>query len=744
MTDWINSDEFEARVAHIARALWPGAAIGGSVIIGGRERDGVYVTEECVHAIEATALRTLEKARKDSEKLKDLAKQYKTKYPNHAVKLWFITKEEPTAEQRGECLKNAVTPASFAEFQSRLIDVRGLLQCRANYRFGSNDEIGPAGLGEKKYVDFGVSVSDRSRSYSALELAEEIRKGSKFTLLGDFGAGKSTVLAHIYKRLESIYLQGGDFRFPVFLNLRDHHGQDDPVELLERHSKKIGWPSAAHLVRAWRAGYCHLLIDGFDEISPLGASVKSTLLRNSRREALTAIRELIRDQPSGAGLIVSGRPQYFDSPEERRLSLGTVGLVDLVLNDFTDEQVRAYLSSCGLPGGVPRWFPKRPYLVATLARKSVSLNADLEMDPGFGWDMLLTSLCEREAGIAPTVEGRAVRGLLERLATMSRRSFDGLAPLAGSEFVQVFRDVCGFEPDARGLQLLARLSGLATTRPGEDSRTFVDEDFADACRAGDVARMCCSPWEISDRLRASVRAMGATGLAVLDVVVPEDLSENLLNQALEEATSAPKLDVFQLMARRGVLARANGRVGDISAESIEINGIRDYGGRLTIVDSYVDRVVLEVGSEKSFNIALSSTYVKEVVGPSGKLDLPAGLLDDDCEVVSWTGEFATNAQVFDTISDVRVAVLITVLRKLFLQSGSGRKEDALFRGLGPDAQRYVGPITAILQRAGIASSIKKRGVSLWIPDRSAQGRAERMVKAPNTSADPIVIEVKAL
>src|SRR5690606_37175845 len=144
-----------------------------------------------------------------------------------------------------------------------------------------------------------------------------------YTLLGDFGAGKSTALLQVYRRLEEEWKRGRSHRFPIFINLRDHHGAEDAVEILERHAKRIGFRPGDHLVRAWRAGYCHLLVDGFDEVSPIGAAAKSSILKNARLQALAAVRELIRDQPAECGVVISGRPHYFDSVAERRSALGT-------------------------------------------------------------------------------------------------------------------------------------------------------------------------------------------------------------------------------------------------------------------------------------------------------------------------------------------------------------------------------------------------------------------------------------
>ena len=564
-------------------------------------------------------------------------------------------------------------------------------------------------------------------------------------LLGDFGAGKSTNLIQAYRRLETLFLKGESHQFPLFINLRDHHGQEEADEILTRHAKRIGFPVAAHLVRAWRAGYCHLLIDGFDEIAPSGATAKKSLLKTYRRQALIGVKELISQQPSGCGVVLSGRPNYFDSREERVSSLGASGFADLTLSDFTDEQVQTYFKQVGLSGGVPSWFPKRPYLVATLARREVGIPEGAAEGPGAGWDMLLSQIFDREAAIAPMVEGRAVREIAERLATKARTSFSGLGPLSGSDFQSAFKDVCGFEPDEKGQQLLARLSGLAGVRAGEDSRSFVDEDFADACRAGDVGRFVVAPWGGErDRLEDAIRALGPTGVAVLDHVLSEDLTESLLQSSLEQATGAVKLDVWQLLSKRGISPLSVGIARDVVVSEVELLDAPPGASKLSIVDGFVDKLIFNGKNYGSCGLEFQSTWIREIVGPSGPSDVPRDFLDDGCSVDTWASEATRNAAVLASVTNVALAVMLTILRKTFIQTGNGRREDALYRGLGVDEQRYVEPVLAQLSRHQLLQSWKKRGRLLWIPNRGFQDRVNRILKSPNTSSDEVVVAVKLL
>jgi hypothetical protein len=63
----VTSEEFEAEVLRIARAIWPQAAASGATITRGRERDGIFITDDQIALIEATMERTNAKAEKDGE-----------------------------------------------------------------------------------------------------------------------------------------------------------------------------------------------------------------------------------------------------------------------------------------------------------------------------------------------------------------------------------------------------------------------------------------------------------------------------------------------------------------------------------------------------------------------------------------------------------------------------------------------------------------------------------------------------
>ena len=58
------TDEFfENEVRRIARARWPEAQYSGAAKVAGRERDGIFETEEVIHFIEVTTSRKEDKAK---------------------------------------------------------------------------------------------------------------------------------------------------------------------------------------------------------------------------------------------------------------------------------------------------------------------------------------------------------------------------------------------------------------------------------------------------------------------------------------------------------------------------------------------------------------------------------------------------------------------------------------------------------------------------------------------------------
>lgn len=420
---------FEDEVRRVARELWPEAQHDGARILDGRERDGVFETEECVHLLETTVSRAKDKAKQDINKLTTLSRHLQTRSKHKVVKCWFVTKYEPTAEQREVANKHQglVSALSFSQFQNKLIDAATYLSLRENYPFGSvRDPASGSPNASIEYIPLDLKKINQDEIWSVMQICDALLNNEGVVLLGDYGSGKSMTLREIYRTIKRKYLNRSTSKFPIYLNLRDHFGQVNSAEILERHARNLGFPNPPHLVRAWRAGYAILIIDGFDELTTLGIQGLWKQLKDSRYRAMQAVREFVGSQQNKAGIILAGRAHFFDSEKERRSALKlSPSFVELTLNEFSTEQVQCYLSKSGLEGMVPGWMPSRPLLVGYLAASGLlkevlvpgSEDNSIIEDPAKGWDLILEKVCAREAEIEAGIDGPTIRKILERLAT---------------------------------------------------------------------------------------------------------------------------------------------------------------------------------------------------------------------------------------------------------------------------------------------------------------------------------------
>ncbi len=751
------SKHFEDEVRRIARALWPEAEFSGADIMDSKEVDGVFETEDCIHIVEATISRRMEKAKQDVNKISKLLRKIQGKSGTRAVRGWFVTRDEPTADQRKvtDKFRSSINVLSFSQFQARLIDSRSYLSARDVYPFGSVRD--PAtGLHEKnkeiEYVALDlVQISSRT-SVPINGMISMVQSGSTVVLLGDYGAGKSMTLREVYRELRKNHLTGKTSIFPVYLNLRDHYGQIDPSEIIGRHAQAIGFSNQTHLVRAWRAGYVHLIIDGFDEISTLAIQGLWRKLKDNRYRAMEAVRRLTREHPTESGLLLAGRAHFFDNASERRRALGLPSnSVEFSLTEFTDEQIRTYLRKVGLDRTVPAWLPSRPLLLGYLAAKGLlddianKSYKDEELGPCEGWDFLLDRIADREAEIEAGIDGSTVRKILERLATKVRVSQGGVGALNQDAIMEAFGEVCGYKPDERGMVLLQRLPGLGVYSEEEDSRAFVDEAFADACRAGDFISFIENPFDFPEKLLLDVEsAIGDLGLGISALGAKSGgFSEGRINAALSRARNVGSVymtaDIVRLLSEMELNVENEIWIDGILIPEFEL-GISSNLSRVGFRDCFFFRIELDGSVDSKKVPRFQGCFIEELEGRVSIPDLPEGKFDDDCIIDRFVKTAETTSDVLTLDLPMGTRVCLTILKKLYEQSGSGRKENALHRGLDNRARRYVSDVLQLLQSEKLALPDKSRGTTIWRPDRSQRARVGRMMAAPTTEKDPILAQ----
>lgn len=750
-----NADQFEEAVRHVCRLVWDDHNGGQPELIDGRERDAVFRTRTQIHIVEATTSRNsdklVEKASKTQRAVRDL--QSKT---NKQVLGWLIVREEPTAEHTQALRKyrDTVTVQGFVSFRSQLFDDTEYIRCRDRHRFGSiqNPVVRDILVAESDFVPIDFISEDRESVLTFSDVCNDIEAGeSRYIILGEYGSGKSMTLRGLYGHLRDKHKRGEYYRCPLYLNLREHKGQSDPVEALERHARRIGYPYERDLVRAWRGGFCDIILDGFDEIATAGWSGDLKKVRQHRRSAMTLARTIIEETPPDANIIVAGRENYFDNVVELRSSLSARRHKIMRTSEFNDKQLAEFLKKKRYDGGVPSWLPARPLLITYLLEENALRGVERldHITAAEGWDGLLNMICEREAQQDERLDQDVARLMLERLASEARRSPDGLGQFDIPTIQTIFHETASFFPDEAAQQFILRLPGLGPSSEEHGARTFVDRTLANCSASGDFVRYVQSPY--------------SSELKNIDgVVVPlEDLSielaayslssssneQRLTEIALEKATEQGAggqiiLDIVKLMQFLDI-ERVSKQIfiSDASVGHFHISS-DGLSKQLKFQDCLFDAVEIEYGVAPDELPAFEGGYVEEVIGISGHSVLTSSF--SDIEVGRFVDTTETNASVLRSDVDESVKALVTVLRKLFIQKGN-RKENAFLRGaMSPSVQRLIPDVLAKIKNFDFAVEGVSRGNKTWIANGRMSARAHRIIASPIGTDDPLLEEVRKL
>jgi hypothetical protein len=737
--------EFEARVLNIASRLWPHSTNGGGMIHDGRERDGVFITEDNVFLIETTTSRQLEKAEKDGKKLHGLCKAMQSKYPDKAVKGYFITRDEPTPHQRSEIQKYSplVVAFSFAAFYAKLCDAHSYLLLREDYPFGSDRDPKTGSFSySEQFIPIELkNVRNELEEIDINALSASLLKGERICIIGQYGVGKSMALKETFKLLRKNHQTGTDLRFPVYINLRDHHGQADPSEVLLRHASKLGMGQPNQIIRAWRAGYVIPIIDGFDETAALGWARLGRKLKDIRFQAMEVVREFIRQTPPGVGIAVSGRDNYFDSYDELRTCLGlTLSNKVYSLQGFTESQVELYFQSKGLTiDALPQWFPTKPLLLGYLISREIvhDLGEIQSLSPVEGWDYLLDRISERESTMEVGMTGKSVRELIESTASIARKHQSGLGPIFQSDLEHVFKAKFGYDPDDKALTLLQRLPGLTTESQQDGSRFFIDGHFVEVAKTGDVRQFIENPY------------------AYEIVANAEDWVESLSFEAVEFLCHQIKeINVGQLSSAASVANESGKTVltGDI-VQCISIRGEAWTMGGLILQDTMFPVIELRSGANWS-SIVFRECIIKQLLAED-HLNLDNWPRFEDCVIGSCIGfssmesipihkfhgcdigDFEpvnlTTAHLLHLDIAIPIKVGLSMLKKVFVQPGSGRKESALIRGLDHNEQRYAKGLLTLFIKEGLLVKTKQGGDTVYVPCRDKSAMVKQWLHNPKAN-----------
>ena len=746
MTGW----KFEDKVRTVARSLWhlyPGQ--GAAEFIGAEEIDCVCPTEDLVHLVECTQLRTMEKYRLQVSKLVTAKRELERK--GDTVKLWIITEQEPTPDQRRAARTDNVTALSLQEFSKKLLDSRGYLEARSKCAFGSamDPETGQTNLADNEYVSLPMTNIEGTASFSVQDLAEMLINGESIMLQGPFGAGKSLTVREIFQELKTQHYKNPVAPVPMSINLREHWGQSDVDELIRRHAARVGYENAHELIRAWNAGGVIALLDGVDELASPAFPTDREGIRRSRQRALRVVNEFVSQSKGRCGILLAGRDHYFDSIAEAKKILSLPrDMHYLSIGEFSEEQATQYLTNKGIRQTLPNWLPRKPLLLGYLTAKGLLaevLAIESEGGTAYAWDQFLDRICEREAELDVEIDKDVVRQLLEALATRSRQLSSGTGPLYESDLADVFRTVTGIEPMESAKALLQRLPGLTARDQEIGARSFVDLEMLQALRAGDVARFIQNPYEKINQAPWH-HSLDEFGCSVAGLLAQKTGMQHQNHRvAAMEAINRwqePTLALDCLLSYRKeddpLILDAGGMV-IVGGNCDTVDLIENNVNAITLDSCLIAHIRFDVNT--TTHMAFRNCIIDRVEGVATSRALPS--MFDNCEIVEFDNT-QTNTAIMRSDLLPSIKVLLTITRKLFLQRGSGRVEAALYRGL---EERYTGFVEPILQHlatsAVVFSHPSQRGV-VWHGNRAERTRMLQILERPTTSDDVLLETIAKL
>ncbi|MCY1077934.1 NACHT domain-containing protein [Archangium lansingense] len=752
----MTGSEFEKAVRSLARAIWdaePGA--GAPTYVDGLERDCIIETADVTYYIECTTQRTLEKLKSDSGKM--ISFKTREERRNRLVKLIFVTLEEPTADQVQYGKERSIAVLSLAELGKRLLDAGQYLNLRVNHPFGSatDPKTDSNQTWTLNYEPVAIRPNNSTiDSLSVKNVAQELTNKRIICLLGDFGMGKSLTLKEVFGDLRTSYFKGNIEYCPVLLNLREHWGQDDAYEALERHARRVGMSSPQQLIRAFNAGRLILMLDGFDEIASVAWEAGSSIrLRELRKAAVALVRAFVVESRNKCGIIIAGRAHYFDSHDELRESMG-LRRDDLFLSlgEFSEPEAQRFLERIGYSAPLPAWLPRRPLLLAKLAADGTLnlLLANTDVEPARAWDLLINAVCDRESRIHRShLDPQAIRRILELLASTARTKPDGFGPLTEDEVAEAFREIVHAYPDDKTRPLLQRLPGLSARNAQTGDRSFIDDQILDALRAGHVIEHVISPYANNLKAHLWKHGLGPLGASLAGTRLSHDIQPTQFIIAAREAAirwNAPTLAADVLLT----FPHAHPALDELNCDGLKINAADvdtlDFSDtpiptNWELTEATVGTLVL--GDSQPQGVKVTGCLIQQVIGCSTEYDLPPWV--EGCYITNFDTQQQTNASIVaDPSIPGPLRVLLTILRKLYLQKGSGRQERALSRGLDPSLRTFVSNVLEIVDRHRLAFPVRLSGITVWQPLAGRRSRVSAILTSGTSSTDSAVREVMTI
>lgn len=734
--------KLEDHVRAIAELRW--SAPCAPEHLDGADFDGVvHVSRDEIVILECTEERNLDKVRADINKI--LPVRQRLAFTGIICRCFVVLADEPTLSMRETGEKNYITVCSVTDFEKHLFDFSAYSNLREMRPFGSAVDPDTGETDDRKFIPVGYFDNISGRSFGVREITSELIKRNGIVLVGDYGTGKSRCIREIFLTLKNKSSEAG--AFPIAINLREHWGSRNGIEILAGHLESIGFSASIdNVIRLLNSGNLVLLLDGFDEVGAQTLDFRRENRKSVRLNALEGVRDLITR--SKGGVIITGRAHYFDSDDEMLACLGFNNQknrphVIYSPDDFTAGEAEQYLQTMGISVKVPFWLPRKPLILHVLASIDSKEITSL-LSRGYGehsfWAALIQAVCKREAGIHTSLSPSAVEAVLLELAQRTRTHKEFLGRLTPAVLSDAYESALQVAPDESGRQMLARLCMLGRLEPDSPDRQFIDESILDILRAErlihDVVGMRFQSdsvvWKNCLGVKGVVYAAEAIflyGLEALCFSFFSKFGDHTKSRQISEMVSILSFTEGEALDFKGLQILE-------SHVPMLYTGEREIGN-LEIKNSYMGVLMLE-GSKISdrSKVVIESGIIEKVTGLTNSSALPKWIVGTD--VIDFD-KISNVSGIRRSELSVAHKVFLAILHKIFFQPGKGREAASLLKG-GHVPQSHpsiVDEILRLLLQERLIDRFKGDDGWVYTPVRHFTERMSEIMAELSLSDDPL-------
>jgi hypothetical protein len=448
-------------------------------------------------------------------------------------------------------------------------------------------------------------------------------------------------------------------------------------------------------------------------------------------------------------MLIAGREHYFNGNAEMFAALGLDPEDSVVIrckDEFSEREMLEFFRLIAVDIVLPDWLPRRPLICQTIADMP---EEDIDQMFGVGqdelsfWDHFIRVLCERDKRIHISFDAVTIERVLTYLARTTRVRPANVGPISLTDIQTAFESVVGQLPVEEASLMLQRLPGLGRVKAESNDRQFIDTYILDGLRAKDTGRL--------------LHDQGAYVLVIVQTAFTnplEELGQRILARDIEvrpkkaiEVAKQAAAGSNRVLACDFVAAFMQTHSERVDFENlivdngnfIKLDLARALPMNLTISNTVFGTLVLP--ASVPVKTIIRSCLAERVIGVASPTVLPAWIENLTDDKYDSTESISRIRQIG---LDPAHEILATVIRKTFFQKGSGRKEEALVRGLGQVARRTVPQILNLLIREQILTRFRGKEGEVYAPNRKLAGRMKQMLYELKTSNDPIWIEVSNL